>query len=337
MKKNVYKIIWADDEIDSMLSKETLKRIKQLDIEVLGTAKSGHELKSLLTQYQKDVDAVIVDFNFNEYDTKINKETDGTGFEYARKLCEDYIDKLPFFLLTGRTEEMIQKKYEDNPQALDIFKRHERWFEKFGEEEELYAKIKETVDKINSPEFIVRNKYREVLNCAILNGKANEELFPLLLAEYTGNLEQFSEPFVTCRKIIEEVFTKCEEWKLIPPISEDVNGTSKYFSMDKYSGDYGSYENKEEPLMKRPLARALYYLIDVTQDGAHNKKNMKLEVDKYWQKYKDTYLLRSILLITCDILIWFAKTLLQNQDKERNALRWEKINTALQAQCKEGK
>ena len=87
MKKNVYKIIWADDEIDSMLSKETLKRIKQLDIEVLGTAKSGHELKSLLTQYQKDVDAVIVDFNFNEYDTKINKETDGTGFEYARKLC----------------------------------------------------------------------------------------------------------------------------------------------------------------------------------------------------------------------------------------------------------
>ena len=69
MKKNVYKIIWADDEIDSMLSKETLKRIKQLDIEVLGTAKSGHELKSLLTQYQKDVDAVIVDFNFN---AKIN-------------------------------------------------------------------------------------------------------------------------------------------------------------------------------------------------------------------------------------------------------------------------
>ena len=64
---------------------------------------------------------------------------------------------------------------------------------------------------------------------------------------------------------------------------------------------------------------------------------MKLDVDKYWQKYKDTYLLRSILFITCDILIWFAKTLLENQDKERNALRWEKINTALQAQCKEGK
>ena len=337
MKKNVYKIIWADDEIDSMLSKETLKRIKQLDIEVLGKARSGHELKELLIKHKNNVDAVVVDFNFNEFETKIKKESDGTGFEYARHFCEDYSDELPFFLLTGRSEEMIYEKYEDNPQALEKIKRHERWFEKHGEEEELYAKIIETVDEISSPEFIVRNKYREALNCAILNRKANEELFPLLLAEHENCLEQFSEPFVTCRKIIEEVFRQCEECKLIPPISEDVNGTSKYFSMDKYSGDYGSYENKEEPLMKRPLARALYYLIDITQDGAHNKKNMKLKVDEYWQQNKDTYLLRSILFITCDILKWFAKTLIDNQDKETNALRWYKINTASQAQCKEGK
>ena len=337
MKKNVYKIIWADDEIDSMLTKQPLKRIKQLNIEILGMARSGHELKELLSKHKQNVDAVVVDFNFNEFETKIKKESDGTGFEYARKLCEDYSDELPFFLLTGRSEEMIYDKYEDNPQALEKFKRHERWFEKHGEEEELYAKIIETVDEINSPEFIVRNKYREALNCAILNRKANEELFPLLLAEHENCLEQFSEPFVTCRKIIEEVFKQCEECNLIPPISEDVNGTSKYFSMDKYSGDYGSYENKEEPLMKRPLARALYYLIDITQDGAHNKKNMKLKVDEYWQQTKDTYLLRSILFITCDILRWFAQTFIDNHDKERNALRWDKINTALQTQCKEGK
>ena len=64
---------------------------------------------------------------------------------------------------------------------------------------------------------------------------------------------------------------------------------------------------------------------------------MKLKVDKYWQETKDTYLLRSILFITCDILRWFAKTLIDNHDKEINALRWDKINTASQAQCKEGK
>ena len=220
MKKNVYKIIWADDEIDSMLSKETLKRIKQLDIEVLGKARSGHELKELLSKHKNNVDAVVVDFNFNEFETKIKKESDGTGFEYARKLCEDYSDELPFFLLTGRSEEMIYEKYEDNPQALEKFKRHERWFEKHGEEEELYAKITEIVDEINSPEFIVRNKYREALKCAILNRKANEELFHLLLAEHKDCLEQITEPFVICRKIIEEVFKRCEEWKLIPPISE---------------------------------------------------------------------------------------------------------------------
>ena len=214
MKKNVYKIIWADDEIDSMLSKETLKRIKQLDIEVLGKARSGHELKELLSKHKNNVDAVVVDFNFNEFETKIKKESDGTGFEYARHFCEDYSDELPIFLLTGRSEEMIYEKYEDNLRALEKFKRHERWFEKHGEEEELYAKIIETVDEISSPEFIVRNKYREALNCAILNRKANEELFPLLLAEHENCLEQFSEPFVTCRKIIEEVFRHCEECKL---------------------------------------------------------------------------------------------------------------------------
>ena len=336
MATTVYNIVWADDEVDTLLS-EKMENLRDEGFNVIAKAHTADELESIVENNNK-IDAVIFDFNFPEHDNETLEERDCSGFDKARHIynlvCKR---KIPFFLYTKRNDEFIRSAYAHNPKALDDFPRNERWFFKGPDYDKMKKKIKETIIENKSSSFIVRNKYREALNCAILNRKANEELFPLLLAEHEDCLEQFSEPFVTCRKIIEEVFKQCEEWKLIPPISEDVNGTSKYFSMDKYSGDYGSYENKEKPLMKRPLARALYYLIDITQDGAHNKKNMKLKVDKYWQETKDTYLLRSILFITCDILRWFAKTLIDNHDKEINALRWDKINTASQAQCKEGK
>lgn len=336
MATTVYNIVWADDEIDSLLSEKT-EYLHDEGFNLIAKVHTADELQRVIVKNDK-IDAVISDFNFGEHDNDTLEERDCSGFDKARHIYDMVCEKkIPFFLYTKRSDEFIRSTYKNNPKALDDFKRHERWFFKGPEFYKMMNKIKDAVVENKRPSFIVRNKYHEALNCATLNRKANEELFPLLLAEHENCLEQFSEPFVTCRKIIEEVFKQCEECKLIPPISEDVNGTSKYFSMDKYSGDYGSYENKEEPLMKRPLARALYYLIDITQDGAHNKKNMKLKVDEYWQHTKDTYLLRSILFITCDILKWFAQTFIDNQDKERNALRWDKINTALQAQCKEGK
>ena len=51
MKKNVYNIIWADDEIDDLLDEDTIEDLKSNGFKVLGMAHDGQELELYLDQY----------------------------------------------------------------------------------------------------------------------------------------------------------------------------------------------------------------------------------------------------------------------------------------------
>ena len=120
MNANVYNIVWADDEIDDILDNDTINDLKDKGFNIVGMAHDGEELERLLN-YPDQVDAVIVDANFNESDTAIESERDTSGLDYARGL---YIHKLkrriPFFLFTNRSDELLKGIYKDNPKFLDI-------------------------------------------------------------------------------------------------------------------------------------------------------------------------------------------------------------------------
>lgn len=70
--------------------------------------------------------------------------------------------------------------------------------------------------------------------------------------------------------------------------------------------------------MPKPLAQALKYLVDITQDGAHSKNDMKLKVDEYFEKTKDVLWLRSVVFILIDVVKWFAVTLSNNDEPDIN-------------------
>ena len=77
--------------------------------------------------------------------------------------------------------------------------------------------------------------------------------------------------------------------------------------------------------MPKPLATGLKYIVDITQDGAHSKNEMKLKVDEYFEKTKDIHLLKSVMFILIDIVKWFAETALQNSDSDYNeVMLWRK-------------
>lgn len=60
--------------------------------------------------------------------------------------------------------------------------------------------------------------------------------------------------------------------------------------------------------MPRPLAKSLIFIVEIVQDGAHCKNDLKFDVHKYYNDSKDTLLLHSVVFILFDIIRWFAKT-----------------------------
>lgn len=329
MKTNVYNVIWADDQIDTLLDEIALMNLDKEQINVICRAHNAQELEEALTVNRNKVDAVIVDANFNETANDVGSDRDTSGLDYARFLYKNTLEKkIPFFLFTGRTDDMLWEKYKDNPSVLqEDFPRHQRWFNKSGEFRQMLEKIREVVNEYQSPEFVVRNRYRYELNSATLIDGAYDFLFEYLLHEYNGTLEEIHEPFISVRRTIEKMFTLCENMSIIPPISSDTNGTAAYFFHHSYRpADKELYRMSEpyENIMKKPLASALRFIVNIVQDGAHSKKGLTLDVDKYYLDTKDTFLLKSVVCILMDLVQWFALTALAIHEKKMNPdVFWE--------------
>ena len=339
MKTNVYNILWADDDVDALIDRYE-ERFNDNDLKIIAWAHDGKELEEKLLKSIHNIDAVIVDANFNY--TKISPESkleerNVTGLEYAHSLYAHKFNRsIPFFLFTQRVDEMLHEKLDEKPEFNDDFIRHKNWFRKNDDDElsEMFDAIKNEVDKRNSPGFIVRNKYEYELNAAnIING-AYDLVFEFFVKDLEGSLEEMVEPFVRGRRILEKIFGLCEEWKLIPPISDDMNGTSNYFLHNNYSPKQQDgrrnelYKMTDTCIMPKPLAQSLSYIVSITQDGSHSKGKLKLKVDSYFEKTKDTLLLRSVYYILIDIIKWFVLTMMKYKDKEINeATLWEKLDS----------
>lgn len=96
-------------------------------------------------------------------------------------------------------------------------------------------------------------------------------------------------------------------------------------------------------LMPRPLAKSLIFIVEIVQDGAHCKNDLKFDVHKYYNDSKDTLLLHSVVFILFDIIRWFAKTVdshMLNEADEKPL--WKKCedndkkNPAVQKGCTDG-
>jgi len=334
MRMNVYNIVWADDEIDDLLDSESIAELESNGFKIVGQAHDGEELESLLRNPEM-VDAVIVDANFNESDVEIGSERDTSGLDYARSLYLHTLkQKIPFFLFTNRSDELLRDIYKHNPKFLEDFPRHKRWFSKSGQGEydELFEAIKDEIEKRKSPSFVVRNRYKDELAAASVFDGVNEFILDFLLRDYTDTLNEMVEPFVQVRRAIEKMFAMCEKMKLIPPISDDVNGTAGYFLRNQYSkkDDAGKwiplYKMNGSDLMAKPLAQSLSYIVDITQDASHSKGKLTLKVDEYFRKTSDVLLLRSVAYILIDCIKWFTITAINHRDLEVNECTlWEKV------------
>lgn len=330
------KVLWIDDESnDPMKATAFMDNADSVGIyidPVICVEEGITKLKDLSVSY----DAIILDANC-KITANSSEAPSMLALSSAINTLVSMKTDLPWFVYTAAN-------YEGTEHLKWIIKGGQRpyddrdYYVKPRDYSILFDKIKKVVNKLSTPEYKIRNKYHLEINSSTLIDGAEKYLMKFLLCDYNNDFTELNEPFIPIRRGIEKIFSYCQDWKLIPPISDDINGTADYFLFGSYrekdeKGRYKKDANNKpillykcydphDPLMPGPLAKSLNYVIDIVQDSAHSKEELKLKVDEYWNNTHDALLLKSCVFIYMDLLKWFASTLTNHQDKEINATLW---------------
>lgn len=301
MQKNVYNIIWIDDDIDSFLGEKVLETLEGKGFHFLGIAHTYGEFVSLMEMFSDRVDAVITDANFNVTSLSPKSEKDLSGLEKVRESIAFYNSKrdIPFYLCTGRGP-VLAEKYEDG--QLDYFYDNHRYFTK-SQLSKMFEQIKMDVEHINSPSFRIRNKYAKELKAASLIESNEGCLMNALLYESSKDWKNTEDYFNPLRKIVERILEECKKKQIVPK-NLGLSGWKRFL---ENKDNIFCLKDPEEEIMPKPLVHSLDFLIPIIQDGSHGEGDLNLEVDSFVKSTKDINLFRSALFITLDLCLWFEK------------------------------
>ena len=97
MKKNVYNIVWADDDIDVLYDDLMERRFRENDFVLYGKAYTADELEKIIEADTNKIDAVIIDANFTESNKLVDSERNFSGLDYCRLIAKRF-NQLPFFV-----------------------------------------------------------------------------------------------------------------------------------------------------------------------------------------------------------------------------------------------
>ena len=300
-QKNVYNIIWVDDEVDTLLNESKLRTLEKRSFNLIGTARTFAEFVYLMDLSYDKVDAVITDANFNTNSLVPKSERDLSGLVKLRGCIAAYNEKrcIPFFMYTGRGD-FLEEKYEDG--ELDYFYDNNRYFTK-GQFDEMLEQIRIDVEHINSASFRIRNKYAAELKAASLIESNEEDLMKALLYEETGDWNNTEDYFNPIRKIVERILEESKKLQ-ITPNNIKLSGWKRFLANED---KIFCLKSPQEEIMPKPLMFSLDYLEHIIQDGSHGEGYLELGVDAYVREYKDINLFRSVLYITMDLCLWFEK------------------------------
>lgn len=315
-EQTVFNIIWLDDEIDTLYNRHK-KELLDDGIKVLD--KGAHNVEEFEQQIQKHrnfVDAVVTDANLN-----LKVKDDFDGLIDVSYLIKKYNKErsIPFIVFTGR-DNIFEKVHNKTIGQFDaiISKQDDRGIEA------LISMIKNIVLKVNSKEFRIHNKYRNEIEAASLIPGNKESLINALLYEYSEDWENTKDYFNPMRKIADSIFSACKREGIIPDVG-DLNKISTF--LDK--NNHETYSITEE-IMPKPLARALWYFLDITQDASHDKDGLRLKVSEYVRENQNINLFRSVLYIAMDLCLWYQKCKeeMNSSDYHRKWERRDNINSS---------
>lgn len=315
MNKRIIRVLWADDE--EVYNEDYMPwESDQYKIELVAGVQDAEELKAELIKHARLIDAVIVDANFADKGMPISERT-GSGLVKSNELRAKYDDgnkTIPFFLFTGRSDDVLKDMFGSDSGMLDYFVGNNHKFSKLVENatQRLFDRVDEVVEQQKTPEYQIRNQYQAEFEAAKLIEDAERNLEKGLLFIYEeGFWKDTQDYFNPARKIVERIIGSCIEMNLLPPhISLNTAQKILHGTLSDYS--------LSVPLMEKPLAESLRFFLSITQDGSHDANDLQLGVDQYVRQTQNVNLYLSILHIAMDLLLWHER---MYKKYEKNATR----------------
>lgn len=316
----IYRIIWADDEIDALLDENSKALISKQHVEVI-KCNNAAMLEEKLKNVSHRIDAVIVDANFTAKDFTPSDETNVSGFRRAMRLREGY-KHIPFFLYTQRVN-LSDLVDEDE---LSYFKENDAIIFKENNLSPLLDRIKKDVDKINSAEFQIDNQFKNELYYFQIfdkqcDGKSYDLIRGLLIQSREGSLSGTEKYLNQFRSEILDNMNKVAAHFGIVPQGISLNDFS-HFLCSSAEG----YKIKVEVLPKA-LRMLMQYIVRMVQDGSHKSSNLQYEVNQFVSSNKDTMIIQSLLFAIIELVSWFVPYLATHTERELNLANWHKTET----------
>lgn len=319
----IYRIIWADDEIDALLDENSKALLSKQHVEVI-KCNNAAMLEEKLKNVNHRIDAVIVDANFTINDFTPSKETIISGLRRAMQLMEGY-KHLPFYLYTQRVN--LSDLVEDE-RELSYFKDNNAIFYKGNGLLPLLYRIKNDVDKINSAEFQIDNQYEKELKYFLVfdkqcKAKSHDLIRELLIQSREGSLTCTERYFNQFRsEILENMKAVAAHFGIVPE-GLSLNDYSRFLCLQEVKVNEEKYKLNKE-VLPRALHLLLEHIVKMVQDCSH-KRDIRYGVHQFISENKDTLIIQSLLFAIIELISWFIPYLVMHTDKQQNLANWQRI------------
>jgi len=312
----IYRIIWADDEIDALLDENSKALLSNQHVEVI-KCNNAAMLEEKLKNVNHRIDAVIVDANFTVRDFTPSNETVVSGLRKAMMLIGEY-KHLPFYLYTQRVN-LSDLVDEDE---LCYFKDNDAIFFKSNGLLPLLDRIKNDVDNYNSAAFQIDNLFKKELNYFQIfdkqcNAKSYNLIRELLIQSREGALIGTEKYFNQFRiEILDNMNTVAARFGVVPE-NLSLNDFSKFLcsKAEKYK--------LNEDVLPKPLHMLIQYIVRIVQDGSHKSPNLQYGVYQFVSENKDTLIIQSLIFAIIELVSWFIPYLAMHMDKQQNLTNWQ--------------
>lgn len=262
------------------------------------------------------------------------------------KICAEQKRVIPWFVLSGGSEEELNDLIIDNREEWDGDWKEKKFYSKATDRDLLFHRIPYKAKL--SPEMQIRLVYYPDVFKAIDRSGLDREvaiymeelLLPIHARNFSG--KEYNNMMTNVRKCIELIFTSMAENGILPNKKKD----GKYVLSDKLVDKRGSINTtwcslilsgkgihfESTNILPNVLKDSFHRLIEIAASYEHidnknadeeQKKNSRQPPEFLDSIGNPPYLLQSMALELCNIILWYANYHEEHDDEEINALNWE--------------
>lgn len=327
MKDNKYNIIWIDDSWEARDLLKSLAESCNIRIEPFKIGRDGIDA---LRKEAASYDAVLMDVNI--YNETENESADSVGMYTVKQALDKDFPDIHYYIYTDDDDCKSKRIIKNSLSGKKLYSSAEVLNLSFFQE--TIIKDLESKDRIK-----IQKQYKDFY-CAfdrlIEDDGLKKDITDILLAlHYSNNSLNPTHFYNRLRQVVEFIFKKCNECGLLPDdLIEGRNGTLnttnsvRYLNGENITKKSGSgsvsgfrYGKAGESIITESINQILNNLLHF----CHKRSHARIDTS---EDYEYKYLIFSLTLQLCDVVIWFERYIREHSVTEENKLKKYSLYTA---------